>query len=93
MTTTNTDPIAPAKVTVTINPDAPLSPSTTYRWATTLWKGIRPALTVAGVAAVGVFLNQLDASVLVKMGLSQVLATFLIEAARNWWKQRALRSN
>ena len=64
---------------VTLKPD--------FSWGRALWKGLRPALWVALVAAGGAFLGAIDPQVLVDLGVPQIAAVFLIETARNWFKQ------
>lgn len=58
-----------------------------YDWRVTLWKGLRPALIAAAVAAAGAFLTTIDVKTLVDIGVPQFLAVLLVEAGRNWWKQ------
>ncbi len=58
-----------------------------FSWARAVWKGLRPALLVAAVAAIAAFLGAIDVKVLVDLGVPQVLAVFILEMARNWAKQ------
>ena len=58
-----------------------------YQWRRTLWKGLRPAAVAAGAAFVAAFVQSVDVEWLVALGVPAFLATFLVEAARNWWKQ------
>lgn len=58
-----------------------------YDWRVTLWKGLRPALIVAAMSAIGAFLGAIDAKTFVDLGIPQFVVLFVLEAARNWYKQ------
>ncbi len=62
-----------------------LAPS--YRWRRTLWKGLRPALIAAGAAFLAAFFQSIDVQWLVALGLPAFVATFVVEALRNYMKQ------
>lgn len=59
----------------------------------TIWKGLRPALWAAGVAALLVLAGYFaDVAVLVEMGAPPLVAMMLAEAIRNMIKEYNRRS-
>lgn len=58
-----------------------------YSWGKTLWKGLRPALIAGGMACLAKLVEGIDVQWLKDLGIPIVLGTFIVESARNWWKQ------
>jgi hypothetical protein len=58
-----------------------------YDWKRTLWKGLRPAVIAAGAAGLAAFAQSINVEWLVALGVPSVLAVFVAEAVRNYWKQ------
>lgn len=57
-----------------------------YSFTKTLWKAVRPALIVAGGAALTAFVQNVDASTLTGAGVPAIVALVLIEGLRNFAK-------
>ena len=68
-----------------MEPEVKLAPA--YDWKKTLWKGLRPALIAGGAAFVAALVQSIDTEWLISLGLPAFLATFAIEAGRNWLRQ------
>jgi len=59
-----------------------------YDWKKSAWKGLRPALTVGAAAVVTSFVGGIDVETLMSFGVPAVAAPFVVEAGRNWAKNR-----
>ncbi len=58
-----------------------------YNWLKSVWKGLRPAIIVAAASAVVAFVGAIDVPTLVSVGIPQILAVFIVESLRNYFKQ------
>lgn len=65
-----------------------LAPEPQFSYLRMAWKGLRPALTTAGVAGATAFALAIDTKTLTDLGVPTIVALMVVEAARNWSKQR-----
>jgi hypothetical protein len=59
-----------------------------YDWKKSVWKGLRPALTVGLAAVATSFVGNIDVETVISLGVPAAMAPFVVEAGRNWAKNR-----